>query len=363
MFTTLTALLLTVSGFEIVGKGEAVVVTPLKPAEVTAWKANPPKEPGDVFSLYVDKPDAPAMLGELKVADDKLVFVPRFPLAAGVKYRGVFHPGKLPGATGTATAITDTLLIPKPPRGPAAVVEQVYPTGDVLPENQLKFYLHFSAPMSRGDIYRHIQLLDASGKRVEHPFLEIDEELWDREDRRLTVFFDPGRIKRGLRPREEDGPALEEGKSYTLVIAAAWKDAEGDPLKETFRKRFKVVAPDDKQPDLKAWKITSPGAGTKEPVTVTFDKSLDNALLQRLLWIEDAAGKRVPGKLIVGKLEQSWQWTPAVAWPAGEYKLVVDTRLEDLAGNSLAKPFEVDLFRPIQRQVVAETVSRPFVVK
>jgi hypothetical protein len=360
MLTSLLALLLAVPGFEIVGKGEAVVVRTLTPAEAAAWKAAPPKEPADVFTLSVDKPDASPMLGEVKVADGKLVFVPRFPLVAGIKYRAVFHPDKLPGATGTASAITDTLLIPKPPRGPATFVEQVYPTADVLPENQLKVYLHFSAPMSRGEVYRNIQLLDANGKRVEHPFLEIDEELWDRDERRLTVFFDPGRIKRGLRPREEDGPILEEGKTYTLVIDAAWKDAEGNPLKEAFRKRFKAAAPDDKQPDLAAWKITPPKAGTTDPLTVTFEKCLDNALLQRLLWIEDATGKRVEGKLTVGKEERTWQWTPTAAWTPGEYKLMADTRLEDLAGNSLAKPFEVDLFRPIQRQVTAETVSRKF---
>ena len=32
------------------------------------------------------------------------------------------------------------------------------------------------------------------------------------------MFFDPGRIKRGLKPREQFGPALQEGKSYVLVI-------------------------------------------------------------------------------------------------------------------------------------------------
>ena len=44
------------------------------------------------------------------------------------------------------------------------------------------------------------------------------EELWDQGFRRLTMTFDPGRIKRGLTSNEAIGPPLAEGKHYTLVI-------------------------------------------------------------------------------------------------------------------------------------------------
>jgi hypothetical protein len=347
----------------IVGKGEAVAVAPLSPDEAAAWKANPPREAGAVFSLFVGKADLP-MLGEWKLEGQKLLFVPRFPLVPGVEYRAVLNPEKLPAFARTRPeVITRTLQLPKPPRGPATVVEAVYPTADVLPENQLKFYLHFSAPMSRGDVYRHIRLLNADGKLVEAAFIQIDEELWDREGKRLTVLLDPGRIKRGLKPREEEGPILEEGKSYTLVIEAAWKDGEGEPLRESFRKRFKVVAPDDKQPDLAAWKVAAPRAETKDPLTLKFPESLDQALLHRLLWVVDAEGKRVPGTVTLGPREESWQWTPEAAWKAGEYRIVADSRLEDLAGNSLGRPFEVDIFRPVQRETVVKTLTRSFRVE
>jgi len=365
----LVALLLTMPAaerdwsIEIVGKGEAIAVAPLAPAEVAAWKATPPKEPGTVLSLFVEKSDL-AMFGEWKVEDRRLLFTPRFPLSPGVAYRVVLHPDRLPGFAQTRPEpITRTLQIPKPPRGPATFVEQVFPTADVLPENHLKFYLHFSAPMSQGQVYRRTHLLDAEGKVVESVFLELEEELWDRDLRRLTLYFHPGRIKRELKLREEEGPILIEGKSYTLEIDAAWKDAEGNPLRETFRKRFKAAAPDEKQPDPKTWKITAPKAGTRESVTVTLPESLDHALMQRLLWIEDAAGKPVAGKVTVGPRETTWLWTPTGAWAAGEYRLVADTRLEDLAGNTIGQPFEIDIFRPIQREIVAETVGVKFSVR
>jgi len=137
-----------------------------------------------------------------------------------------------------------------------------------LPQNLLKFYLHFSAPMSRGHIYDHIHLLDQNGQAVELPFLEIDEELWNPEMTRLTLFIDPGRIKRGVQPLEEIGPALEAGKSYTLEIDAAWRDNAGLPLRENFRKSFRVAAPDREPPAPATWKIRSPKAGTHAALNI-----------------------------------------------------------------------------------------------
>src|SRR5262249_419301 len=156
-------------------------------------------------------------------------------------------------------------------------------TRDDLPENQLKFYLVFSAPMSRGEAYKNIQLLKADGKPVEVPFLELEQELWNPDCTRFTLLFDPGRVKRGLASREEAGPVREEGKTYTLVVSREWTDANGEPLKETFKKTFRALAPDDKLPDLNKWKLEAPAAGATKPLTVSFEKSLDYALVQRLL--------------------------------------------------------------------------------
>src|SRR5206468_10702471 len=96
-------------------------------------------------------------------------------------------------------------------------------------------YLHFSAPMSRGEVYRRVRLLGEGDRPVDRPFLEIGEELWDPDGTRLTLLFDPGRIKRGLVPRKEEGPILEEGRAYTLVVDPAWPDAQGRPLRQGYR--------------------------------------------------------------------------------------------------------------------------------
>jgi hypothetical protein len=320
-----------------------------------------------LFSVYVapakGKERGPALLGAYRIEDGSLRFEPRFPLAPGVRYQVVFEPALvLTRAALKEKTLEKDLLLPKPKTEPT-VVTQVFPTADQLPENQLKFYIHFSAPMSRGDAYKHIKLLNDKGKAVDLPFLDLDQELWDSTAQRLTVFCDPGRIKRGLKPREEFGPVLEEGKSYTLLIDRDLEDANGNRLKESFKKTIKALAPDDKQPDSKTWKVQAPAAGTRAPLIVTFPKSMDNALSQRLVWVIDDHGRRLAGAVAVTEKETVWQFTPEKAWEAGTYQLVADTRLEDLAGNSIARPFEVDVFRPVQREVKAETVKLPFDVK
>jgi hypothetical protein len=82
---------------------------------------------------------------------------------------------------------------------------------------------------------------------VKLPFLEIDEELWDKQQQRLTVLFDPGRIKSGVTPNQEVGMALKTGHKYTLVVDEDWKDAKEIPLKATFKKTFSV-GPADRTP-------------------------------------------------------------------------------------------------------------------
>jgi hypothetical protein len=332
---------LTAGRFEVVGLSAAE----LKPAR---WQ--------DRFAVYVGEDrNRPAVAGTYRVEDGVLRFTPRFPLVPGVRYRAVLRR-----AGGEVRADFE---LPKPKPAAATMITHVYPSRDTLPENQLKFYLHFSAPMSRGQAYRHIRLLNEKGKPVELPFLELDEELWDLSGARFTLFFDPGRIKRGLKPREEVGPALVEGKQYTLVIDRGWEDASGNALKETYRKAFRVTAPQYTPPDPKEWKIEAPAADAVGPLTVCFRRPLDHALLERLLWVTGANGKRVPGTVAVIDEETRWQFTPRQPWRAGRYDLVVDTSLEDLAGNSVGRPFEVDLFRPIERTIKTKTVRRSFEVK
>jgi hypothetical protein len=318
-----------------------------------------------VLTVRIDgaRPDVPPLVGKYWQENNTLRFKPSYPLSRGVRYRAIFDPAGVPVGEGEQyVSVEMTFLLPKVETAPT-VVTQVYPTRNVLPENQLKFYLHFSAPMSRGDVYEHIRLLDADGKPVDAPFLTLEQGLWAPNSERFTLLIDPGRIKRGLKPREDVGPSLEEGKSYTLEIDRNWPDANGEPLRETFRKSFRVGAPDSTQPDPKTWKLQVPAAGSTDPLTVTFPKSLDHAMLERVVWVTDEKDARIEGTVTISKEETCWQFLPKQAWRAGLYNLVADMILEDLAGNSIAKPFEVDEFHPVEQRIETKTVKVGFVVK
>ncbi|MEX2120694.1 MAG: hypothetical protein WD847_13965 [Pirellulales bacterium] len=309
--------------------------------------------------------DQPAMLGKHEVAGERLRFTPRFGVESSARYRIVFDPGRLPRLGEQSAALEPVVAefsIPAAPEPDAALseVSQVFPSAGTLPENQLKFYIHFSAPMRRGEAYQHLSLLGPTGEPVELPFLELGEELWDPAGRRFTVFFDPGRIKRGLKPREEVGPVLEEGKRYTLAVDAAWRDAEGRSLRRGYRKEFDVGPPDDQSPDPGTWELEAPAAGSREAVRIRLPEPLDHALLMRVVRVADAEGDLVAGRVAVSDHETLWQFTPRRPWRDESYSVLIDTRLEDLAGNSIGRPFEVDLVEPVSRAVETSTVKLPF---
>lgn len=303
----------------------------------------------------------PAMAGRYTVENGRLRFAPRYPLEAGVIYRAVYRSTQPQIGNESPAATAEFEIAPAQAAKPTELTA-IYPSSNRLPENQLKFYLHFSAPMARGEAYEHLRLLDAKGQPIELPFLELGEELWDREGKRFTLFFDPGRIKRGLKPREELGPAIEEGKSYTLLVDDGWHDAAGRALAAEVRKRFDVGPPDETPPNVAKWKLAAPPAGGREPLAVEFPEPLDHALLGRLLRVE-RGGEPVAGEIAIDRLETRWRFTPRDAWRPGSYNLVAGKELEDLAGNSLARPFEVDELKPVTREVTAEFVRVPFEVK
>ncbi len=312
-----------------------------------------------LFAVYVDSGSSddalPPILGSYRIEGQALIFQARFPLQPGLRYRAVF--------TSASEPVTRRFDIPKSEATVSTTVEHVYPSTDRLPENQLKFYLHFSASMSRGEAYSRIHLLDERGDPVDLPFLELDQELWDREGKRLTLLFDPGRIKRGLVPYEEVGTSIKEGESYTLVIDRDWLDARGKSLKQDFKKFFSVVAADRKTPDPESWLLNAPQVGSVQPLSLEFPEPMDHGLLMRLLEVMDAQGNFVEGSIQVDRQETRWQFTPQEPWRAGDYSLSVDTTLEDLAGNRINRPFEVDVFERVEERITTTTVSLPFQVR
>jgi len=332
-------------GFAVVGLDASLTHgLAVRPLEETAWRS--------IFEVRPDPGDGtgsdgsrPAMLGSYRVELGRVLFLPRFPLEPGLTYMARFDVARLARVTGApagaASAITARLAIEAPDLRPTTRLERVYPSADRLPENLLKFYLHFSAPMSARDSYRHIRLLDSEGRKIELPFLELPQELWDPAGQRLTLLLDPGRIKRDLVPNREEGPPLRRGETFELAIDAAWLDAKGAPLVEAYLKTFEVVEADRQSPDPGEWVLSPPSPNTREPLRIHFDEPLDRALSMRMLLVVAGDGQAVRGEPHVEAYEALWSFHPAAPWLVGSYRLLVDPRLEDLAGNAVGRAFEV----------------------
>jgi len=239
----------------------------------------------------------------------------------------------------------------------------VYPTADVVPENQLRLYIHFSAPMGSQGGLDFIHLLDESGVEVKDPFLPLDSEFFNDDRTRYTVFFDPGRQKRGIAPVDQMGRSLTEGKYYTLVIDAPWRDGKGLPLKEKFQRKFKVGPPDERPLDPKMWKWEPPAAGSSSPLVIAFPEPLDHGLLLRALGVLGPNKKPLDGEVKVGPQELTWSFTPAEPWAAGQYNILALAMLEDLAGNRIGRAFEVDNFDRTDQSTEPDRTLIPFVIR
>ena len=214
--------------------------------------SEPPGGWQPVFYVSTGPENGPPMLGSYSIEAGALIFRPRFPLAAGVRYHAVYRP--------RAGAATEAWFDgPTPAAAPQTRVIQVYPSAAVWPANQLRFYIYFSAPMRRGGVWSHLHLLDDTGRVVPLAFLEIDQELWDRSNQRLTVLFDPGRIKRGVAPDRDLGPPIAEGRRYTIAVDRELLDANLPvPWPTRFRKQFRGGAPVRSAIDPNDWRISPP---------------------------------------------------------------------------------------------------------
>jgi Bacterial Ig-like domain len=288
--------------------------------------------------LVTGAKEGPPMLGTYHRDGQKLIFVPRFPLQNDSIYRASLLDG------GKKIEAVSYSVPPRPP-APAAEVVAVWPANDILPANQLRFYIQFSRPMRGGsDIFSQIHILDGDGKVVADPWLP--DELWSDDGTLLTLYIHPGRIKWGVLLRLLLGPVLEPDHTYTLHITGDMLDADGRRLAREYQKKFRTTAEDRTRLELSAWKLLAPHTGQRGPLTLTFPRALDSRGLQRFVTVIDAQGKPLAGKIEVSRDARTWTFQPDRAWTAQDYTIEVDRGLEDVAGNNPIHPFDVDADAP-----------------
>lgn len=303
----------------------------------------------------------PPVAGQYRVSDNGVEFVPAFSLDPGRRYVVDVDPAKLPTPR-AAAAFHAVVSLPAESRTPTTTVTRMLPTSDVLPENLLRIYLEFSAPMSREHGRDFLKLVDERGNEVTNAFLALDVDFWSPDARRYTVFLDPGRVKRGILPNDQFGRALKPGHRFTLVVDPKWRDEHGQPLAAPFRHEF-TVGPADMNPIRTSdWTLSTTKAGSRDPLIVTFPKPLDHGLLYRALGVE-RDGKPVDGEISIGVTEKEWRFTPSAPWTAGAHNLVALSILEDPMGNKIGRAFDIDSFKEIDKTAAPERTPIPFVVR
>lgn len=289
------------------------------------------------------------ILGDFEIDGDNVTFQPLIPLSPGLGY-DILKGDRLIGH----------ILVPVNNGEPPALIS-VYPEADTLPENLLKFYLRFSKPMRTGQSLDYICLLDKHKDTMRNVFLNLQPELWDTSGTVLTIWLDPGRIKRDLVLNRKLGNPLVKSETYQLIISRRWKDNRGVSLSKNYVKQFVTANRDGHVPDINSWQLTTPRAGTKAPLIINTREPLDHYLLQESVGVINNAETTVDGTIEVNTKDRVWKFTPSSLWTARPYKLRVKARLEDLAGNNLNRVFDRDITKDKQRN--KEYYERVFVVK
>ncbi len=270
------------------------------------------------------------MFGTVVKGQGHARFVPALPLVAGETYRVEFRKSDGPWITQhlrmelSKTAVPSVSIAPKP---------------TVLPANALKLYLQFSHPMEQGVFLDRITLHRQDGSIIDGALRET--ELWSPDGTRLTLWLHPGRQKTGVNLNTDEGPVLRAGETHTLKVAANWRSDQGVALGKETAFTLTAGAVDHTCPDPQRWQLTAPKTGTREPLTVQFDEALDPAMLVSALTVKQGENT-VAGTVQVAADARSWSFTPAGDWQPGPHALHIDPLLEDLAGNNLLGPFEVD---------------------
>jgi hypothetical protein len=273
-----------------------------------------------------------AILGKFSAENSGLLFEPLIPLTPGLSYN-ILENNQLIGQ----------VIVPFNPNEKAPELVAIYPLLDTLPENLLKLYVHFSKPMRSGESLQFIHLLDKKQDTLRNVFLNLQPELWDTSSSVLTLWLDPGRIKRGLTLNRALGNPLKMNETYHLVVSAAWKGQNGLNLAQTYRKTFVAGKRDELAPDLKQWELQLPKVDTTALLWVKTQESLDHYLLSESIGIVDQNNIPVKGEIRLGKKDDQVVFFPVKPWKAQRYRLQVDARLEDLAGNNLNRVFDRDI--------------------
>jgi hypothetical protein len=312
--------------------------------------------------LRVRLPDADvAISGRYVIADGRIDFTPSFPFDRGRRYTLELFTARLqrPGEPGV---IAQTLALPGEAETPLTRVLSVDPTSDVWPANILRVYIHFSNAMGLESGVGKITLRESQGAEVAAAFVPIEADYFNQDRTRYTLFFDPGRVKRGILPNRQYGRALVAGRRYVLEISASWPDARMRPLAADFRREFQAGPAIESPLRMEDWQFSDVVAGGTAPLAVTFPWPIDRGLAARAFAIAGPDGRAVEGQAELEAGDCRWVFVPTSPWTAGSHQFLTQPALEDVSGNQVNRAFETSMSKAPEGPP-ANPKPRTFVVR
>ena len=188
----------------------------------------------------------------------------------------------------------------------------------------------------------YVRLVDANGDDIPGALLPLDTDLWNGDRTRFTVLFDPGRVKRGILPNRDDGPAAAAGRDVHDRSSAAT-----GPTRTGSRSTRDVPQGLSRRSGRRAGaRRRRPGESRRRrparamPLRVTFPAPLDRGLLQRALTIVARRRTRSPATSRVEPGETAWRSCRASPGAPAIYVISVLPALEDPSGNRIGQAFE-----------------------
>ena len=291
---------------------------------------------GDVESNFkvriADSQDVHFILGNFESDTRQIVFKPLIAFSPEKTYEVLY-----------LDHIIDTFKVPGPDPAEGPKITGIFPSSDTVPENLLKIYLQFSNPMAEGQSYGNIIVMNQNNDTLKGIFLDLQPELWNEDQTILTLWLDPGRIKRDLIPNQIMGTPLEYGKRYQLIVSSQWKGANGLSLINDYLKEIYVLEADRQKPVPDRWKLIIPVAVSRDPLQIQFGEAMDFVLISSAIYIAGPDEKEIDGEIKTLDSESKYSFTPTELWVSGDYAVIAETRLEDQAGNNIVRLFDSDL--------------------
>lgn len=304
--------------------------------------------------VFVGEESQTSVIGVVVSVKDKHQFTPVIPFTRGQTYT----------LRKLDTVVLATFAIPERVKGESAALLAIHPKVDTVPENLLKMYFEFDQPMQEvGNALDFITVTNETDGLTTAPFLKLESELWNKERTLLTLWLDPGRIKTDLIPNKERGLPLTAGKKYSIHIDNNWKSSRGMPLKQQYTKTFYVGPRDNLKPNVDEWQLRIRGNGDNKVLHIDFGEPMDAFLAKETMRVQDSKGAEVRGDFQLENNASVLVFVPTKQWSSGNYELLIQSRLEDLAGNNLNRLFDTDLGKTPEQQAPRHARSITFSVR